>query len=42
MFLMKDGTLISLFHGDAEDVCRPIMERLQVGRGVWRGCMCVV
>jgi len=30
MFLMRDGTLISLFHGDAQDVCKSIVERLQV------------
>jgi hypothetical protein len=30
MFLLRDGTLISLFHGNADDMCDPIVERLQV------------
>ncbi|GBF99998.1 hypothetical protein Rsub_12725 [Raphidocelis subcapitata] len=29
MFLMRDGTLITLFRGDARDVCQPIVERLR-------------
>lgn len=33
MFLMRDGTLVTLFRGDARDVCQPIVERLRVGWG---------
>ena len=27
---MRDGTVISIFNGDADDICSPILERLRV------------
>ncbi len=35
LFLLRDGTVISLFQTEGERVCKPIMDRLLVSMGTW-------
>jgi hypothetical protein len=37
IFLMRDGTLISIFSGDADDIYAPVVERLRVRAPFARG-----